>query len=207
MGKVTLPPVYPITPDDLTGSGLADWVHRLLDAGCRFFQYRAKTADDERRLRDLMRITEDAHRFGAAVIVDDRPDLCLLAGADGVHVGQSDLPPSAVRRLLGPAAVIGFSTHSPAQAAAALDEGADYLALGPVFPTRTKTNPDPVLSEEDQAAIIQSCPLPITAIGGITARRAPELWSRGFASLAVISAFAKSPDSAWREFTALLPPR
>jgi len=200
-----LPPIYPITPDALRGAALVAWAGELLDAGCRFLQYRQKSGPDEERLADLDEIVARCHARGCKVIVDDRTDLVMLSGADGVHLGQADLPPSEARQLLGPHKIIGFSTHTWEQFQEALEYPVDYLALGPVFPTGSKIDPDAVVPVQDQDRILSASPLPVVAIGGVAPANALELWKRGFASLAVIGALARAPGEGWREFMRRLP--
>ncbi len=195
-----LPPVYPITPDDRGTPALLEWARALLGAGCVFFQHRRKSLPDGARLAELDRLLELAGPFGAAVVVNDRPDLCLLAGAHGVHLGQDDLPLESARQLLGRGAVVGYSTHDAGQALSAADLPLDYLALGPVFPTQTKRNPSPLVPPAVQEAVLAAAKVPVAAIGGVTPGRAPGLWRRGFASVAAIAAFAKDPAGAWRAF-------
>ncbi len=202
-----LPPIYPITPDALRGAALMDWVQELLDEGCRLLQVRRKTGPDGERLTELDEIVSRCRMVGCKVIVDDRADLVLLSGADGVHLGQTDLPPSEARQLLGPHKIIGLSTHTWEQFQEALDYPVDYLALGPVFPTGSKIDPDAVVPESDQGRILRTSPLPVVAIGGITPASARELWERGFASLAVIGALADGPGEGWRDFMSRVPAR
>jgi len=203
---IKLPPLYPITPENLRGAALKAWVAALLDAGCQFLQYRRKTGPDSDRLADLEVLLGICRTNACKVIVDDRVDLVMLSGADGVHLGQTDLPPSEARQLLGPDKIIGVSTHNLEQFKEALDYPVDYLALGPVFPTATKENPSPVVPTEMQASLLVSSPLPVVAIGGITPACAGELWKRGFASLAVIGALAMNPGEGWRDFMSRFPP-
>lgn len=125
---------------------------------------------------------------GAAVVVNDRVDLALLAGAAGAHVGQEDLPPAAARRLLGPEATIGYSTHTVAQIEAAGDEPVSYIAIGPVFGTETKaTGYGAVGLALVAEAVRRSRGRPVVAIGGITLERAPEVIAAGASSVAVIT--------------------
>jgi len=202
-----LPPLYPITPEALRGAALTVWVEELLDAGCRLLQVRRKTGPDGERLTELDEIVSRCRVCGCKVIVDDRVDLVMLSGADGVHLGQTDLPPSEARQLLGPDKIIGFSTHTWQQFQEAPDYPVDYLALGPVFPTGSKIDPDAVVPVKDQDRILRTSPLPVVAIGGITPANARELWERGFASLAVIGALAEKPGKGWREFMSRFPAR
>jgi thiamine-phosphate pyrophosphorylase len=201
--RLDLPRVYPITPVRPDTEGLLHWLAELLDAGCAFLQFRRKGRSDGEQLRELDAVLKAANPYGATVIADDRCDLCMMAGAAGVHLGQDDLPPAEARGLLGPAAIIGYSTHGLDQAKAAMAEPVDYLALGPVFPTASKENPDPIIPVEVQDEIVRLSPLPLVAIGGITPERAVELWDRGFHSVAVISGLETSPGAAWRSFQSM----
>jgi len=198
--EMTLPPIYPLTPDDRGTEALLEWAKALLGAGCALFQHRRKTLPDAGRLAELEALLKLAQPFGATVLVNDRPDLCLLAGAGGLHLGQEDLPPESVRAFLGRKAFIGFSTHSIAQARDAFDLPLDYLALGPVFPTASKEKASPVVPVEEQQTVLAESPFPVVAIGGITPGRATELWRRGFASVAVIGALAEEPEKGWKAF-------
>ena len=201
-----LPPLYPITPNALRGPALIAWAGELLNTGCRLLQYRRKSGPDVERLDELEELLSLCRTYGGKVIVDDRVDLVMLSGADGVHLGQTDLPPAEARQLLGPGKIIGFSTHNAAQFEEALDYPVDYLALGPVFPTATKENPSPVVPVEVQTRLLQASLLPVVAIGGITPDNAGELWSRGFASLAVVAALAENPAKGWRDFISRFAP-
>jgi thiamine-phosphate pyrophosphorylase len=141
--------------------------------------------------------TAEAHR--ATVIVNDRADLALLSGADGVHVGQDDLTPSAVRRLLGPDAIVGCSTHTVDQFEAAMLEPASYLAVGPVFGTSTKeTGYDAAGLELVAAAAARAHGRPVVAIGGITLENASSVIAAGAASVAVISDLLVGDDPTRR---------
>lgn len=197
---LTLPPVYPLTPDDRDTEALLEWTRALLGSGCNFFQHRRKRLSDAQHFAELVALLKLAEPHRATVVVNDRPDLCLLAHAGGLHLGQDDLPPASVRSLLGRRFVLGFSTHSIGQAREAFDLPLDYLALGPVFPTESKEKPSPVVSVEEQRAVLTESPFPVVAIGGITPERATELWRRGFASVAVIGALAEDPEKGWRAF-------
>lgn len=198
--KRLLPPLYPVTPEDIAGHALADWTATLLSLGCRLMQFRRKSGSDEEKLQDIRTMVALVRRAGGLVTVDDRLDLALLAGADGVHLGQDDIPVPEARRLLGPGKLIGFSTHNLAQFEAALEYPADYLSLGPVYPTRTKERPDPVVPLDVQSVILKRSTQPVVAIGGVRPENAGELYRRGFASLAAISAFEGNPSESWQAF-------
>lgn len=138
------------------------------------------------------------------MIVNDRADIALIARADGVHLGQDDLPPAAARGILGGDAVIGYSTHSAEQAVAALREPVDYIAAGPIFATGTKEQPDPVIGLEGLRAIRQSIGrFPLVAIGGIDIRNIRDVLAVGADSAAVISAVLSGRENiteAMKEF-------
>lgn len=195
-----LPPVYPISPERLGAGELLVWARALLEAGCRFFQYRRKGGTDTSRVAELTALVALSSSFGARVIVDDRPDLCLICDAAGVHLGQEDLPAPEAKRLLPGGKIVGYSTHDMEQFREALETPADYLALGPVFGTTSKERPDPVVSVHDQEEALRLASLPVVAIGGITPERARALWSRGFASVAVIGALETDPARGWEAF-------
>jgi thiamine-phosphate diphosphorylase len=191
-------PLYPIADP----AGRADRSHlalieAILAAGARLVQLRAKDATT-RDLVDLARRAKAlCDRHGAALIVNDRADVARLVDAAGVHLGQDDLPPATARQILGPTKVIGFSTHTVAQAEAALAEGiADYLAFGPVFPTSSKTKPDPVQGTEPLRTVRRLCPIPLVAIGGITADNLAAVLTTGADAAAVISAISHAADPA-----------
>jgi thiamine-phosphate pyrophosphorylase len=132
------------------------------------------------------------------VVVNDRVDVALLAGAAGVHLGQTDLPPAAARQILGPGRIIGFSTHNLEQAVEADSLPVDYIAVGPVFETSTKDNPDPVVGVEKLAMICRAVKKPVVAIGGITLDNAKAALSAGAVSVAVIRDLLAHEDVAQR---------
>lgn len=162
-----------------------------LAGGVRFWQLRAKRLPSGAFLELLDAAVTRSRAAGARLIVNDRADLARLAGADGVHVGQTDLAPDEVRRLVGKDAIVGRSTHSSAQSEAAVREPISYLAIGPVFATGSKAGPaDPVVGVtgvREAASIAAGASIPVVAIGGITLERAPEVLAAGAASVAVIA--------------------
>ena len=177
----------------------ADLARAFLDGGAIWIQVRAKhlPSADVLELCDSVVRSAEAHR--ATVIVNDRADLALLSGAAGVHVGQDDLTPAAVRRLLGPDAVVGYSTHTIDQFDAALRELVSYLAVGPVFGTRTKeTGYDAVGLEHVSAAAARANGRPVVAIGGITLENALSVLDAGAAAVAVISDLLATGDPRGR---------
>jgi thiamine-phosphate pyrophosphorylase len=168
----------------------------LMASGVRLLQIRAKTLAG----RDLLALVEAiatlARPAGAEVVVNDRVDVAGAAST-GVHVGQEDLAPEVARRLLGPAALIGYSTHTPAQLTRALTAPVSYVAYGPIFATTTKTDPDPVVGVEglrDAARRAAAAGVPLVAIGGVTLATAPALLAAGAASVAVVSDLAGAEE-------------
>jgi thiamine-phosphate pyrophosphorylase len=205
-----LPPspfLYPIVDVATVGAAAAvPIVERLAGAGVRLLQLRAKGLAD-RALVELARgALAAAHRGGARLIVNDRADVARIVGADGVHVGQDDLPPAEARAVVGPQAIVGVSTHTFDQAIQAAQAPVDYVAAGPVFATRSKENPDPVVGPELIRLLHARLARPLVAIGGITRANAREVAAAGADGLAVISDLlnAADLDAAVREFDAAL---
>jgi thiamine-phosphate pyrophosphorylase len=184
-----LPRVYPITDFRLSGLSHADQVTSLSAGGATMIQLREKSLDPRafyRAAETAMRIARDR---GVRLIINDRADIALALRADGVHLGQDDLPPEAARRLLGENAIIGFSTHNLEQAKAALALPIDYLAIGPIFRTTGKVNPDPVVGL-DLLRMVRAATarLPLVAIGGITPENARGVFEAGADTVAMIGA-------------------
>jgi thiamine-phosphate pyrophosphorylase len=192
MPKHQLPPLNAILDADVAaraGWGLVDLASAFLNGGARFLQVRAKAASGAWLLDETCAIVALAHAADAIVIVNDRADIARLAGADGVHVGQSDLAPEAVRPIVGTECVVGVSTHTLEQIDAAVLAPVDYVAIGPVFGTSTKTSAYEAVGLErvrDAAKKAHARGLPVVAIGGITLERAADVIGAGAASVAVI---------------------
>jgi len=175
----------------------------VIAGGARVLQVRIKPrgAAAGAPAAELLRAASMARRVcdeaGAALVVNDRVDVALAAGADGVHLGQTDLPLAAARVLAGGRLWIGISTHDLAQVRAALAGGADYLGYGPVFPTVTKANPDPVqgIAKLREAAALAG-QTPVVAIGGITPAHVDEIYAAGAAAVCAIGAVNDAPDVA-----------
>ena len=170
---------------------------RTLVGVAKILQVRIKpgtAADITRVARMARRVCSEA---GAALVINDRIDIALAVGADAVHLGQSDLPLADARAITGKRLAIGISTHNPAQVREAYFGGADYIAYGPIFATRTKENPDPV---QGLAALREAVALahevPVVAIGGITPADARDIYSRGASAICAISAVNTAPDVA-----------
>jgi thiamine-phosphate pyrophosphorylase len=178
-----LPRLYAIA-DASFGDPVA-LAEKLFAGGVRLLQIRNKKASSRELLQQVERILSlapaDAH-----VLVNDRVDVALLAGAVGVHLGQTDLSPASARQILGPDRLIGLSTHNLEQALEAEAMPVDYIGVGPVFWTSSKENPDPVLGLERLAEICRAVRKPVVAIGGITIDQARQVRTAGAHSLAVI---------------------
>ena len=167
-----------------------DLARAFVDGGARFLQLRAKHLPGGAFLETAAAIVDLAHRYGAAVVVNDRADIARAAGADGVHVGQDDLSPRAIRAQMGPDAIIGLSTHSLDQLEAAAVEPVTYVAIGPVFATSTKDTGHQAVGLAMVRAAAECAGrfgLPLVAIGGITIDRAADVLRAGASSVAVIS--------------------
>jgi thiamine-phosphate pyrophosphorylase len=171
---------------------------RLMAAGVRLLQYRNKEAGARELLKRSRAIAELVCPQGVLFFVNDRPDVAYLAGADGVHVGQHDLSADAARTVVGKDKLVGVSTHNLEQFSAAAATSADYVAVGPVFETRTKSNPDPIVGAELVRRARAMTDKPIVAIGGITLERASDIIAAGADSVAVISDVLLAQDPAER---------
>lgn len=191
------PRLYPITDRSLSGLSHAGQVARLCEGGARLVQLREKHLSPREFYREAEEALRVARSFGAKLIINDRADVALALAADGVHLGQEDLPPEAARSLLGEGVVIGFSTHGVAQAAEAAGLPVDYVAIGPVFATSSKERPDPVVGLEGVRRAREAVgSVPLVAIGGITAESAPEVLEAGADSVALIGALLAVADPA-----------
>lgn len=179
-----------VSPD----RSLSDVLKTAATAGARMFQYRNKTAPMKEAYAQALPLRKIAHELGVLFIVNDRCDLALAVDADGVHLGQGDLPLHLARKVMGADKLIGISTHNPQQVSAATAGGPDYLGFGPIFPPGSKADHDPVVGLQGLRAIRSLTALPIFAIGGITVDRTEEVMRAGADGVAVISAILKAPD-------------
>lgn len=184
-----LPAVYPITDIKISGLSHADQVAILAGAGATSVQLREKTLPALDFYNEAKAALAVAKQRGVQLIINDRVDIALALGASGVHLGQDDLPPEAARKLLGDEAIIGYSTHNVAQAIAAANLPVDYIAIGPIFATGTKANPDPVVGLDGLRAVRASIgDMQLVAVGGITAANAAAVIEAGADSVALVSA-------------------
>ena len=205
---VHLPPLYPITDAKLSGLSHIDQVALLLEGGASLIQIRDKGSTPDELYRAAVACIAVARPRGARIIINDRADVALAADADGVHLGQDDLPAAEARVLLGPSRIVGVSTHSVAQAVRAAELAVDYVAIGPAFTTTTKENPDPVVGLDLIREVSRRIDKPLVAIGGITLEKAREVVKAGADSVAVISDLFISRDivSRTRAFLETLVP-
>ena len=209
--------LYPIVDADCLGrlcepgalfKNLCDFAMELVRGGATILQYRAKNLSSREMLshaRELRRIVPDRVKL----VMNDRADLCLAAGFDGVHIGQDDLAPADVRTLIGPDRLLGVSTHTIEQLNAAMESPANYLAIGPIFATGSKLNPDPVVGLDlvrgaRQLLTSRKDARPLVAIGGITRANAADVFAAGADSVAVISDLTSSPRRSAEAFLAIL---
>ena len=187
------------------GRDLEEILDATIAGGCRLIQLREKEWPSGRLLPLAERLRERCRRGSVTFIVNDRVDLAIAVGADGVHLGQDDLPTRAARPLLRPGMVLGRSTHSVAQAREAQSEGADYIAVGSMFPTQTKPDFE-LVGPELIRAVRPATKSPLIGIGGITRENVAEVIRAGADGVAVISAVYGAPDpaAATREFLAAI---
>jgi thiamine-phosphate pyrophosphorylase len=213
---INLPKLYPIVDYSCfvatatPFSTMASFTTDLINAGATLIQYRDKSANVPRMLscaRELRRITHGR----AKLIINDRFDICLAVQAEGVHLGQDDVTPEAARAVMdrvqtreGERRIVGFSTHNLAQIEEAGSMPIDYLAVGPVFATGSKANPDPVIGLEGVRQARAATGKPLVAIGGITRKNCREVMDAGADAVAVISDLLESPVKAVEEFLRVL---
>jgi thiamine-phosphate pyrophosphorylase len=202
----SLPRFYPIL-DASCFSGiqaLLDAAAQLLEAGVEILQYRNKSGNAAEMLvaaRELRQHILGCDRGEKLILImNDRPDLCLAAEFDGVHVGQNDLSAAGARRVIGPQRWLGVSTHNPEQVLDADKTSADYIAIGPVFGTVSKANPDPVVGLEGVNQARRLTRKPLVAIGGITRANFRSVVDAGADSVAVISDLVRDPLKSAEEF-------
>lgn len=204
-----LPPLYAIVDSAFFGEAtdraacLAPYAAELIAGGATLVQYRNKSGNAREMLaeaRELRQITGAAIRL----IMNDRADLCLAAGFDGVHLGQEDVSVATARQILGNRLWVGVSTHTLEQVREADQTSADYIAIGPVFPTTSKARPDPVVGLEGVRAARAATRKPLVAIGGINRANCRSVIEAGADSVAVISDLLEAPRKSAEEFLRVL---
>ena len=187
---------------------LIDVLTASAEAGATLFQYRNKTASMKEAYHEALPLRQAAAKAGVLFIVNDRCDLALAVDADGVHVGQGDLPLDLARKIMGPDKLIGISTHNPEQVKEASAGQPDYLGFGPIFTPGSKLDHDPVVGLEGLRAIRRLTSLPVFAIGGIQIGQVGDVIEAGADGIAVISAILKAADirETVRAFLSRMPP-
>lgn len=176
---------------------LISLANKLAGAGVQLIQLRAKRIPPV-RFQEIATALVAAIPQNVRIILNDRPDIASITKAAGVHVGQEDLPPEEARKICPSPQWVGISTHNLEQLQAADRTSADYIAVGPIYPTTTKENPDPVVGLDLIRAARKLTPKPLVAIGGITINSAPEVFQAGADSVAIISDLINAPDPAQR---------
>jgi thiamine-phosphate pyrophosphorylase len=209
MSEATLPRLYSILDAECFRScvtpaaALLAHAGALIAAGATLVQYRNKRGNPREVLSEARELRHLAIA-GVRLIMNDRPDLCLASGFDGVHVGQEDLSVDGARAVVGPDVWVGISTHSGEQVRQAAQTSADYVAVGPVFATQSKANPDPVIGLEGVRAARAAISKPLVAIGGITRENARSVIDAGADSVAVISDLLREPAKSVEAFLRIL---
>ena len=191
----TLPKIYPITDVSVSKLSHVEQLKRLIAGGAKMIQLREKNAAPREFYEAACEVLSLAEEKNIKIIINDRADIALALKAGGVHLGQDDLPPPEARKLLGKNAIIGFSTHSVEQAIEAVKLPVDYIAIGPVFATKTKQNPEKTIGLAGVERVRKAVgDFPLVAIGGITSENAARVFSAGADSVAVIGDLLCEPD-------------
>ena len=198
MKRLVLPRLYVILDAALLTVPESECAQELVDAGVRLLQYRNKKASARELFECSKRLSSLLTPQDVTFVVNDRADVAWAAGASGVHVGQEDLEAEAARAVIGTGKLLGVSTHTLEQFERAAASSADYIAVGPVFSTSTKANPDPVVGIELIRRVRVLTDKPIVAIGGITLERAGEVIQAGADSVAVVSNILLAPNPGQR---------
>ncbi len=189
-----LPKIYAITDRELAGISHQEQIALLIEGGAEMVQIRDKNASSREFFVAASECIEIARKHNVKLIVNDRVDIAAIVKADGVHLGQGDLPPIEARKLLGSEAIIGLSTHNIEQAIAAVDLPIDYIAAGPVFETGTKADREPVIGLDGLSVIRKAtAKFPLVAIGGINIRDLTNVYEAGADSAAMISSLVGTP--------------
>jgi thiamine-phosphate pyrophosphorylase len=194
-GRLERAHLYLLVTESLCRKPVAETVDDALRAGVDIVQLREKSLSDRELLRRAIRLREATARAGALFVVNDRPAVAILSHADGLHLGQDDLPLAGVRRVVGHELLIGISTHSLEEARRAAREGADYVGVGPMFRTATK-DAGPLLGPRGLRGVLAEIALPAFAIGGIGERHLQQIIDAGGRRVAISSAILSSPDVA-----------
>ncbi|MGA8873123.1 MAG: thiamine phosphate synthase [Candidatus Acidiferrales bacterium] len=192
------PALYAILDPAFASDPPVDFALKLAEAGVELIQLRDKRAPARKIHDEALELVTHLSPRGVRIIVNDRPDIAAMVGAGGVHVGQEDLPVEEARGICGPSLWVGISTHNIEQFREAALTSADYIAVGPIFPTAAKENPDPIVGIDFVRAVRRLTPKPIVAIGGITVESAADVFRAGADSVAVIRDLLSASDPAVR---------
>ena len=202
--NLKLPKIYPITDLRLSGISHAEQVKKLIDGGAEFIQLREKYLAPKDFYFEAEKAIKIARDAKVKIIINDRVDIALALQADGVHLGQDDLPPEQARELLGENAIIGFSTHNIDQAIEAIKLPVDYIAIGPVYATSTKENPDEIVGLEGVKKVRKAIgDFPLVAIGGINFDNFHTVLDSGADSVAIVSGIISDAEKiaeSYRKF-------
>ena len=178
----------------LHGQTLYEQAEQALQGGATFLQLREKELDEAHFKEEAIALKALCRQYGVPFVLDDNVALAIETDADGVHVGQEDLPVEAVRRLVGPDMIIGLSTHTPDQARAAVASGADYIGVGPIYPTQTKKDVCAAVTLDYLDWVVANITLPFVAIGGIKRHNIADVIAHGARCCAIVSEFVSAPD-------------
>jgi len=189
--------LYPVTCQALSkGRSNLDVLDALIEGGARVVQLREKELSDREFFEMARAFRQRTEQAGMTLIINDRVDVCRAVEADGVHLGQDDFPLREARRLLGPNTIIGVSTHDVEQALRAVEEGADYINVGPIFETQTKQHSGPPVGLDLFREIRRFVNIPITVMGGIKLENLDQVLEAGARRIAVVSAVVGADDIA-----------
>jgi len=197
MKKILPPGIYAITCEKRSlGRKNIEVVKELIKGRVQVLQYREKEKSLKEKFYECKEIAKIARDNGILFIVNDDIDIAMLVDADGVHIGQDDLPIKEVRKLVGDDKLIGLSTHNPQQALEALKSGADYIGVGPIFPTNTKENVCEPVGLEYLEYVVKNINLPFVAIGGIKENNIELVLKKGAKTIAMVTELTESSDIA-----------
>jgi thiamine-phosphate pyrophosphorylase len=193
-------PFYFVTDHNFTGGRpQLEIVKAALEGGIRFVQYRDKNLSDPEFEMEAKAILAACHQCSATLIINDRVAIAKSIGADGVHLGQDDISPTVARKILGPHAIIGLSTHNQAEVLAAENQPVDYINIGPMFPTSTKDHSQyPALGTEGVLELSRLSHHPITTMGGIKKAHLKNLFQLGIQTVAMVTEISQAQDPASR---------
>jgi thiamine-phosphate pyrophosphorylase len=199
--KFQLPKIYPITDAKISNLTHVRQVELFINAGAKIIQLREKNATSAEFYEQAKLAIEIAKKHEVRIIINDRVDIALTAGADGVHLGQEDLHPNYARKILGKDSIIGYSTHTTVQAIEASRLPIDYVAIGPIFPTTSKENPDKTVGTDEISNVREAIgDFPLVAIGGINLDNFQTVFHCGADSIALISELLSEPEKIAEKF-------